>query len=134
MSLFGAMDASTSALQAQRLRLNVTAENIANAESVGYRRKDVVLRQATGGGGFADALQAAKGVEVAAVVADQDPQRRVLDPTHPDADAQGYVTLPNVDSVTEMTELISASRSYEANVTAMQTAKTLFSRTLELLR
>lgn len=131
MGLFDALDASASALTAERLRLNVTADNLANANSAGYRRREVVLKQASG---FDAALKAARGVEVAAITEDQAPQRRVLDPTHPDADAQGFVTLPNVDTVTEMVELISAQRSYEANVTAMQTAKTLFARTLDLLR
>jgi len=69
-----------------------------------------------------------------AIVEDDQPGRRVYDPGHPDADPQGYVTMPNVDTVTEMVDLISASRSYEANVTAMQTAKQMFGKTLELLR
>ena len=69
-----------------------------------------------------------------AIVEDQTPLKRVYDPGHPDADAQGYVQMPNVDSVTEMVDLITASRAYEANVTAMQAAKQMFSKTLELLR
>ena len=143
MGLFDALDISASGLMAERTRMDVTSENLANAQSTGYRRQDVVLRQA--GSGFAGVLDAAlgtqaaggsqgRGVEVAAVVSDQSAQRRVYDPSHPDADAQGYVTLPNVNPVTEMTDLISASRSYEANVTAMQTAKQMFSKTLELLK
>ena len=147
MGLFDAMDISASGLMAERTRMDVTSENLANAQSTGgpggqpYRRKDVVLRQA---GGFAGALQAAvagpgsagatRGVEVAAVVEDQAPPRRVYDPGHPDADGQGYVNLPNVNSVTEMVDLISASRAYEANVTALQTAKAMFAKTLELLK
>jgi len=71
---------------------------------------------------------------VAGIVEDQSPLRRVYDPSHPDADAQGYVTLPNVNPVTEMVDLIGASRSYEANVTAMQTSKQMFTKTLDLLR
>jgi flagellar basal-body rod protein FlgC len=74
------------------------------------------------------------GVRVAAIVDDQTPGRRIYDPGHPDADAQGYVTMPNVQPVTEMVDLISESRAYEANVTAMQTAKSMFSKTLDLLR
>jgi flagellar basal-body rod protein FlgC len=77
---------------------------------------------------------AGKGVQVAAIVEDENPGRRVYDPGHPDADAAGYVTMPNVDAVTEMVDLIGASRAYEANVTAMQTAKAMFTKTLELLR
>jgi flagellar basal-body rod protein FlgC len=138
MGIFDALDVSASGLIAERTRMDVTAQNLANAQSTGYRRQDVVLRQA--GGGFASVLgqaigsSGAQGVEVAEVVTDQGPQRRVYDPGHPDADAQGYVELPNVNAVTEMTDLISASRAYEANATAIQTAKQMFSKTLELLR
>jgi flagellar basal-body rod protein FlgC len=144
MGIFDALDISASGLIAERTRMDVTSENLANAQSTGYRRQDVVLRQS--GGGFASVLGRAigagarpggaeqRGVEVAQVVSDQGPQRRVYDPGHPDADAQGYVELPNVNPVSEMTDLISASRAYEANVTAMNTAKQMFSKTLELLR
>jgi flagellar basal-body rod protein FlgC len=145
MGIFDALDVSASGMIAERTRMDVTSENLANAQSSGYRRQDVVLRQA--GGGFANVLgQAigaqsaslgggtARGVEVAGVVSDTADQRRVYDPGHPDADAQGYVRLPNVNAVTEMTDLIAASRAYEANVSAMQTAKTMFSKTLEILR
>jgi flagellar basal-body rod protein FlgC len=139
MGLFDALDASGSALSAERLRMDVTAENLANAQSTRsadgsgpYKRKQVVLEQA--GSSFADSLQAARGVRVAGIVEDSTPARRVYDPGHPDADAQGYVTMPNVNTVTEMTDLIGASRAYEANVTAMQTAKSMFARTLDLLK
>jgi flagellar basal-body rod protein FlgC len=148
MSLFGSIDISASALAAERLRMDVTAENLANAQSTRsarggpYRRKEVVLEPA--GDGFAGALAAARaggpggaqdgGVRVTAIVEDQTPARLVYDPGHPDADARGYVGLPNINPVTEMVDLISASRAYEANVTAMQTAKQMFSKTLELLR
>jgi flagellar basal-body rod protein FlgC len=141
MGLFDAFDASGSALSAERLRMDVTAENLANAQSTRnadgtgpYRRKQVVLEQAGGGGTFADSLQAARGVRVAGIVEDSAPPRRVYDPGHPDADAQGYVSMPNVNTVTEMVDLIGASRAYEANVTAMQTAKAMFARTLDLLK
>jgi flagellar basal-body rod protein FlgC len=147
MGLFDALSISASGLSAERLRMDVTAENLANAQSTRgpdgqpYRRKDVVL-QATGGeGSFAGQLDGAMsagstpgGVQVAAIVEDPTPGRKVYDPSHPDADAQGYVTMPNVDSVTEMVDLIGASRAYEANTTAMQTAKQMFSKTLDLLR
>jgi flagellar basal-body rod protein FlgC len=137
MGMFDALEISGSGLTAQRLRMDVTAENLANAQSTNYRRKDVVLQQAQGAGGsFGAALDSAssQGVEVAGVVQDASPGRRVYDPGNPGADAQGYVTMPNVDSVTEMVNLIDSSRSYEANVTAMQTAKTMFSRTLDILK
>jgi len=137
MGMFDALEISGSGLTAQRLRMDVTAENLANAQSTNYRRKDVVLQQAQGArGSFGAALDSAssQGVEVAGVVQDASPGRRVYDPGNPAADAQGYVTMPNVDSVTEMVNLIDSSRSYEANVTAMQTAKTMFSRTLDILK
>jgi len=146
MGLFDAIDISGSGLSAERLRMDVTAENLANAQSTRgadgqpYRRKEVVLQQADG---FETALRAAgagagpspaRGVRVAQIAEDTSPNRMVYDPGHPDANAQGYVAMPNVDPVTEMVDLISASRAYEANVTAMQTAKTMFSKTLDLLR
>jgi flagellar basal-body rod protein FlgC len=132
--------------------MDVTAENLANAQSTRgangqpYRRKEVVLQAVEGENrGFAQALAAANGstppttdqpggVEVAAIAQDPTAGRRVYDPGHPDADANGYVTMPNVDSVTEMVDLISESRAYEANVTAMQAAKTMFTKTLDILR
>jgi flagellar basal-body rod protein FlgC len=149
MGLFGSLDISASALSAERLRMDVTAENLANAQSTRtsnggpYRRKEVV--QESNGDGFAGALASARaagvggggpqgGVKVTGVVEDKTPNRLVYDPSHPDANAQGYVSMPNVNPVTEMVDLITASRSYEANVTAMQTAKTMFSKTLDLLR
>ena len=76
----------------------------------------------------------AGGVEVTGIVNDPTPDKLVYDPGHPDANAQGYVRMPNVNPVTEMVDLISESRSYEANVTAMQTAKTMYTKTLELLK
>jgi flagellar basal-body rod protein FlgC len=155
MGLFGSLDISASALSAERLRMDVTAENLANAQSTRtagggpYRRKEVVV-EANGDGGFAGALAAARGgatgstasagggapggVSVSGIVEDQTPNRLVYDPSHPDANAQGYVSMPNVNPVTEMVDLISASRSYEANVTAMQTSKQMFTKTLDLLR
>jgi flagellar basal-body rod protein FlgC len=147
MSMFGGMEISASALTAQRLRMNVTAENLANAETTKgadgnpYRRKEVVL-QSVASGGFGAQLGAAMGksgvapggVEAAAITEDPTDGKLVYDPSHPDADAQGYVRMPNVDTVTEMTDLIDAQRSYEANVTAMSAAKQMFSKTLEILR
>jgi flagellar basal-body rod protein FlgC len=144
MSLFGGLEISASALTAERLRMDVVAENLANAQTTRgadgqpYRRKEVVLQERAGS--FGASLSAAMnkntggGVEVAGVVEDQTPLKRVYDPGHPDADAEGYVAMPNVDTVTEMVDLIGAQRAYEANVTAMQAAKQMFARTLELLR
>jgi flagellar basal-body rod protein FlgC len=144
MSMFGGMEISASALTAERLRMDVVAENLANAQTTRgadgqpYRRKEVVLqeRAASFGASLSSAMSqgSSAGVEVAAIAEGQTPLKRVYDPGHPDADAEGYVSMPNVDSVTEMVDLISAQRAYEANVTAMQAAKQMFSRTLELLR
>jgi flagellar basal-body rod protein FlgC len=148
MGMFDSLSISASGLTAERLRMDVTAENLANAQSTRgadggpYRRKAVVLQEA---GGFGNTLRGAmgggsfhenrvKGVEATGIVEDQAPPRRIYDPGHPDADDQGYVSMPNVNPVTEMVELISASRAYEANVTAMQTAKSMFNKTLDLLR
>jgi len=147
MGLFDAIDVAGSGLAAERLRMDVTAGNLANAETTQgangqpYRRREVVLQEAQPNGpSFGSMLASAStappaaGVQVAGIVEDQTPPRQVYDPGNPAANAQGYVLLPNVNPVTEMVDLISASRSYEANVTAMQSAKTMFSQTLGLLR
>jgi flagellar basal-body rod protein FlgC len=152
MGLFDAIDVSGSGLSAERLRMDVTAENLANAETTRaanggpYRRKDVILSEAQPNG-FANALagaigsvpgasasQPAGGVTVSQIVNDNTPPRMVYDPSHPDANAQGYVAMPNINPVTEMTDLIAESRTYEANVTAMQSAKQMFTKTFDLLR
>jgi flagellar basal-body rod protein FlgC len=152
MGMFDALDVSATGLTAERLRMDVTAENLANAQTTRgadgrpYRRKEVVLGEVQSGG-FGSQLAAAMGtgmgsppthrpagVEVQAIAEDATPGKLVYDPGHPDADAEGYVRMPNVDTVAEMVDLISASRAYESNVTAMQSAKQMFSKTLELLR
>ena len=127
--------------------MDVTAENLANAQTTNgaggqpYRRQEVVLQQV--GGGFGPdprrrdgpARRARRGgVQVAGIVNDPTPDQLVYDPGHPGANAQGYVRMPNVNPVTEMTDLISESDSYQADVTAMSTAKTMYSKTLDLLK
>ena len=147
MGMFDALEVSASALTAERLRMDVTAENLANAQTTRgadgnpYRRKEVVLAERPGGSSFGAALQGAMrrqstpgGVQVAAIQQDQTPLKQVYDPGHPDADERGYVQMPNVDPVAEMVDLISAQRAYEANVTAMSAAKQMFAKTLEILR
>jgi flagellar basal-body rod protein FlgC len=154
MGLFDALDTSASGLTAQRTRMDVTSENLANAQSTRgadgkpYRRKEVILQETGSGSGFGGVLQGAMGVsanaaassspatgvQVAGIVQDGNPGKLVYDPGNPDANRQGYVTMPNVNPVTEMVDLIDASRAYEANVTAMQSAKQMFSKTLDLLR
>ena len=148
MSMFGGMEISASALTAQRLRMNVTAENLANAETTKtadgtpYRRKEVTL-EAVPKGGFGAQLSKAMGggsgvapggVQARAITEDATNGKLVYDPSHPDADEQGYVRMPNVDTVTEMVDLIDAQRAYEANVTAMSASKQMFAKTLEILR
>jgi flagellar basal-body rod protein FlgC len=148
MSMFGGMEISGSALTAQRLRMNVTAENIANAETTKgadgnpYRRKEVVLQSVGQAGTFGSQLSRAMGtsgvapggVQATEIAEDQTNGKLVYDPSHPDADEQGYIRMPNVDTVTEMVDLIDAQRAYEANVTAMSAAKQMFAKTLEILR
>ena len=149
MSMFGGMEISASALTAQRLRMNVTAENIANAETTKgadgnpYRRKEVTLQSVGADGSFGQQLSRAMGsssgvapggVQATEITEDQTNGKLVYDPSHPDADEQGYIRMPNVDTVTEMVDLIDSQRAYEANVTAMSAAKQMFAKTLEILR
>lgn len=144
MSLFGGMRISASALSVERLRMNVIAENIANAETTRtveggpYRRKQVVVAQAAGAdsdaipGRLGDA-SASGGVRAAGVVEDTSPDRLLYDPSSPDANAAGYVRMPNVDLPLEMVDLMTATRAYEVNATAFATQKQTQERTLELL-
>ena len=133
MNLFSVFDIASSALAAQSQRLNVVASNMANADSAvsadgtPYRAKQIVFQAvplARGG--------ASQAVKVNGIVDDPSPPRLVYDPKHPLADKQGYVTYPNVNVVEEMTNMISASRSYQLNVDVMNTAKSLLLRTLSL--
>jgi flagellar basal-body rod protein FlgC len=138
-TLGAAINAAASALRAERTRVEVAVSNLANSESTRgangepYRRRDVVLETDTGQG-FNAALGQAVGVKVAGVVEDQSAFRRRYDPTHEDADAEGYVALPNVDSAEEMVDLLSASRAYQANLTAISVIRDMLSKALELGR
>jgi flagellar basal-body rod protein FlgC len=135
-SMFDTFRIPATGMAAERLRMQVIAENLANANSTKgadgqpYRRKAVVLNEVPGNS-FGETLG---GVQATGITQDTRPGRRVYDPTNPDADKTGYVTLPNVDSVTEMVDLITAQRGYEANVQAMNDAKQMFTRTLDILR
>ncbi|OXM15980.1 flagellar basal body rod protein FlgC [Paenibacillus herberti] len=146
MKLTNGFDISASALTAQRLRMDVISSNIANAETTRgsfvngefqpYKRKMVVL-EPMGQNSFSSVLQnemdgKSKGVKVGRIVEDQTPEKLVYNPTHPDADASGYVRMPNVDVTKEMVDMISASRSYEANVTALNATKAMFVKALEI--
>ena len=142
MGMLSILQIAGSALTAQRLRMDVTSSNIANAESTNtpeggpYRRAQVVFepirdrslgfrRQELAGGG---------GVQVRAIRQDESEPRYVHDPGHPDADENGDVAYPNVDLVTEMTDMLSASRAYEANVTVIGVAKNMAQRALDIGR
>lgn len=134
MSLFNVFQVSSSAMTAQSMRLNAVASNLANADSVvssdgkPYRAKQVVFEATPIGG----AGEISRGVRVSQVVDDASPPRIVYDPKNPSADEKGYVTFPNVNVVEEMTNMISASRSYQTNVEVMNTAKTMMLRTLQI--
>lgn len=145
MGLLDAIDIAGSGLSAERVRMDVTSENLANAQTTRgpggqpYQRQEVVLQQVGSpsfGSTLAGELQGgpAGGVRVAGIVQDATPDQLVYNPGSPDANAQGYVRMPNVNTVTEMTDLITESRSYQSDVTAMQTAKTMFTSTLGLLK
>lgn len=144
MDYLSALHISASGLAAQRLRVNLASSNLANAESTRgddgkpYRRLDPVLEAMPFGAELAQAGAAGgaapMGVRVAQVAQDQTPGRRVYDPSHPDADAKGFVTLPNVNPIHEVVNLMSASRSYEANSTAIDTLKTMAQRALDIAR
>jgi len=137
MDIFGSMKISSSALAAQRSRLNVVSSNLANAETTRtpeggpYRKRDVIFRSAPMG--FDGVLeQAVQGVEVAEIRTNPSPPKLVHDPSHPDADAQGNVALPNINLLEEMVDLTSASRSYDANVTVIKSAKRMALKALEI--
>jgi flagellar basal-body rod protein FlgC len=132
MSMFNVFTIAGSALNAQQMRLNTTASNLANADSVvgadgqPYRAKQVVFAAMPVAG------KAAQGVQVTQVVESAAPMRLVYDPSNPAANGEGYVEMPNVNVVEEMVNMISASRSYQNNVEVMTTARTLLQRTLAI--
>ncbi|MGZ0085241.1 flagellar basal body rod protein FlgC [Caldibacillus thermoamylovorans] len=148
MSMFQSLNISASALTAQRLRMDVISSNIANVDTTRarlvngewepYRRKVVIFEPR--GAQFSSYLQAAigqaepveGGVEVREIAEDPAPFKLVYDPDHPDANADGYVRLPNVDPLKEMVDLIGATRSYEANVTALNASKGMLMKALEI--
>lgn len=143
MSVFNGLNVSASGLTAQRLRMDTISENIANVNTTRdengevYRRKTVVFAEKKDFS-FSDALSSASGlkssgVKVTKVVEDTvEDLKMVYDPSHPDANEDGYVSYPNVNTVTEMTNLIDASRAYEANVTAFNATKNMLQQTLQM--
>jgi flagellar basal-body rod protein FlgC len=163
MNLFGVMDISASALQAERVRAEVVAANMANSETTRtadggpYRRQHVVFQQ-IGGDGFAESLLGSSGagsslgssfsggtglaggsgvpggVKVAGVMSDQSAPLERYDPTHPDAGPDGYVAYPDINPLTEMVDLMGATRSYGLNATAVQAEKNMVTASLEILK
>ena len=142
MSVFGAMDVSATGMTAQQTRMDTISENIANVNTTRdangnvYKRKTVVFEEKSYPS-FSESLSMAnghigKGVKVSQIVEDDSEGNKVYDPSHPDADENGYVTYPNVNIVTEMTDLIDASRSYEANSTAFNASKSTALKGLEI--
>ncbi len=142
MDFFSALKVSASGLAAERLRVNLASSNLANAESTRgadgkpYQRLDPVLQAVPFGEALAQASGEAQpvGVRVAEIARDATPGRRMYDPSHPDADAGGFVTLPNVNPVHEVVNLMSASRAYDANASAVETLKTMAQRALDIAR
>lgn len=140
MSLFNIFTIAGSAMTAQNQRLNVVASNLANADSAvssdgqPYKAKQVVFMstQPAGGAVAGSAASSVNGVKVGKVIEDQSPMRMVHDPSHPLANKEGFVSMPNVNVVEEMVDMISASRSYQNNVDMMNTAKTLLLKTLTI--
>jgi flagellar basal-body rod protein FlgC len=143
MDFLSSLRISASGLAAERTRVNLASSNLANAESTRgpdgqpYKRLDPVLESVP----FESTLAAAgepatgvAGVRVAQITQDEGPGRRVYNPAHPDADPDGYVTLPDVNPVHEIVNLVSAQRSYDANATAIDTLKTMATRALEISR
>ena len=132
MSMFSIFNVSGSAISAQAQRLNVVASNLANVDAVAgpdgqaYKARQVVFQTALMGS------DASAGVRVNGINESQVPGQKILDPSNPNADAQGYVTHSNVNSVEEMVNMISASRSYQNNVEVMNTAKSLLLKTLKI--
>jgi flagellar basal-body rod protein FlgC len=130
--MFSIFNVSGSAVSAQSQRLNVVASNLANADAIagpdgqGYKRRQVVFETVPMGS------DASSGVKVSSIKESNEPLKRLHNPTHPSADAEGYVTQSNVNPVEEMVNMISASRSYQNNVEVMNTAKTLLLKTLQM--
>jgi flagellar basal-body rod protein FlgC len=143
MDFFSAIDVSSSALTAERTRMNLISSNLANAnatrtpEGGPYKRKDAVFAATPMESRFNRVLDGATGkevrkVQITQIVEDQNPPRLQYDPGHPDANPQGYVAMPNVNVVEEMADMIGATRAYEANITAVQAAKSMAMKTLEI--
>ncbi len=142
MGMFGSIDSAASGLTAERLRMDVISNNIANvnttrtAEGGAYRRQMVTFAPRENDATFAQVLsenlKTGTGVRVVGINKDNSPTRRVYDPAHPDANQDGYVEMPNINIVSEMVDMIGATRAYEANVTVLNAAKSMALKALEI--
>lgn len=143
--MFNAFSVIASGMKAQRVRMNIIASNLANVSSTGglsgtpYRRRDVVFSTIKESPSFRDVLDTSgggllQGVRVSAIIEDQRPMKNVYEPGNPGADSNGYVQYPNVNTAEEMVNMISASRSYEANVNAFRATKEMMMRAMEIIR
>jgi flagellar basal-body rod protein FlgC len=147
MDLFKIFSVSGSGMAAQRSRMTVVAGNLANSETTRtpdggpYRRRDIIFKAVAADGEFgaefgklSDGLNEVQGVEVVGVKQSSRPARKIFDPHHPDADGEGYVALPNINAMEEMVDMLSAVRSYEANLATYNTTKSLIRRILDIGR
>ena len=144
MSFFGSLDTSASGLTAQQLRLDIISQNIANASTTrtenggAYKKKSVIFEQIQNDASSFSSILSAKrqngnnGVRVSKIVEDESQGEMVYDPTNPDANEQGYVEMSNVNIIDEMVNMISASRSYEANINSFNATKSMFTKALEI--
>lgn len=146
MGLFDSINISSSGLTAERTRMEIISKNIANANTTRtsggtpYRRKMVVFKEQTKVpfstylSKYSKDLLDKQGVKISGIVEDKSPFKKVYDPGHPDANKDGYVLMPNVDIVKEMVDMISATRAYEANITAINSSKSMARRALDIGR
>lgn len=147
MGIYASLGISATGMSAQRLRMDTIASNLANADSTNgvgeaYRRKAVTMTAAPGGPGFALPRPTGSvsgeadlhGVAVTGIVEDNSPLRRIYEPGHPLADAEGYVTRPNVNAVTEMVDLVAAARSFQSNVAAFEATKNMARDALRIIQ
>ena len=139
MDIFSSLQVSASALRAQTIRLDTISSNLANVETTStpeggpYKRKSVYFQSkplSFQGQLESSVKGAVQGVEVKKILEDQDPPRKVYNPSHPDADKDGYVAMPNISVLKEMVDMMSATRSYEANVTAIKSEKRMIQKAL----
>ncbi|MFA5524464.1 MAG: flagellar basal body rod protein FlgC [Tissierellales bacterium] len=146
MKIFNSIDISASGMTAERTRMEVISKNIANASvtrtsnGTPYRRQMVVFKRNETSpfsaylSKFTNELQKAEGVKVSQIVEDTTPYKQIFEPGHPDADENGYIQMPNVDITTEMVDMISATRAYEANMSSINSAKNIAMKALEIGR